>query len=389
MVATTPIFEGQSFYAPAFEIELNGRPLHQGIVRDVMEVTYSDSLQEMDFFEFALHDWDEARRRPRYSSPYDERGQLLKLPDGSDIPLFDPGAKVTLRAGYHGATPLVPMLEGTVVTLNPSFPSSGLPTLRVRAINPLIRLQKRQETMRFEAKRDSEIAREIATALGLAIEIPPGQEQGEVAHEFIAFSNQFPILFLMERARRLGYDLHMLPPGEDGRQALFFGRAPRSGPTYELKWGRDLVEFTPTVRTRGQVTRVVVRGWRPEGRGDERRLTGTATWADVTPDLPDPRLLEAIDSALQEFEEQVVEEPIRTQAEADAKARGILQTKLQDLITGRGSTVGLPELRAGRLVAITGIGQRYSGLYRVTESTHRIDGSGYRTQFSARLEGSL
>jgi phage protein D len=137
------------------------------------------------------------------------------------------------------------------------------------------------------------------------------------------------------------------------------------------------------------VTRVVVRGWRPGGQGDERRIVGTATWADANLSLPDDKLLEAIDGALKEYEEEVVEDPIDTQAEADAKALGILQTKLQDLITGRGTTVGVPEIRAGRLIAITGIGQRYSALYRVTQSTHKLDSNGYRTQFTARLEGTL
>ncbi|MBI5960850.1 MAG: hypothetical protein HY866_19080, partial [Chloroflexi bacterium] len=60
-----------------------------------------------------------------------------------------------------------------------------------------------------------------------------------------------------------------------------------------------------------------------------------------------------------------------------------------DLITGRGTTVGVPEIRAGRLIAITGIGHRYSARYRVTESTHKINDNGYTTQFTVRMEGSL
>jgi hypothetical protein len=38
------------------------------------------------------------------------------------------------------------------------------------------------------------------------------------------------------------------------------------------------------------------------------------------------------------------------------------------------------------VVAITGIGARFSGLYFVTATTHTIDDSGYVTEFNARRE---
>ena len=68
-------------------------------------------------------------------------------------------------------------------------------------------------------------------------------------------------------------------------------------------------------------------------------------------------------------------------------ARGILADKVKDLVTGNGSTVGLPDLRAGRTVVIDGLGLRYSGKYLITETTHKIGGSGYTTDFTARMEG--
>jgi phage protein D len=265
------------------------------------------------------------------------------------------------------------MLKGQVITIAPSFLATGDPSLRIRVINSLHTLQRSQVSMNFENKTDSQIAEEIAGELDLDIEIPAGQSQGETAYEFMSFSNEYPINFLMGRARRLGYDLHMEPPPDpDGRPVLFFGRRAADDVIYELEWGRSLVAFTPAVRTKGQITRVVVRGWRPGARGDDRRVVGTATFQDAELDLPDPHLVEAIDGALREFEEQVVEDPIENQTEADAKARGILAKKLQDLVTGTGFTVGTPRLRAGKTVAIT----------------HKVDATGgYTTEFKARMAG--
>ena len=47
-----------------------------------------------------------------------------------------------------------------------------------------------------------------------------------------------------------------------------------------------------------------------------------------------------------------------------------------------GSCVGIPGLAAGQYIEIRGVGKRFSGTYRVRKVTHRIDGSGFRTDFS-------
>ncbi len=384
---TTPIYQNQTFFAPHFEIRLRGQNLSRAVIRDVLDVTYSDSLDALDSFEFTLHDWDPVLRLPKYSSPYDESGALRTLPDGSDVPSFDPGAQIELRLGYYGPEEPKLMLTGQVVSITPSFPASGNPTLKVRALSLLYSLQRSQEVQPFENKKDSEIAEAIGSDLGITVEIPPGQKAQEQVIPYIMVNNEYPIIFLMGRARRLGYDLYIkLPEDNGGAPTLFFGRSATSGVTYELKWGESLVQFSPTVKTKGQIARVVVRGWNPLASGDDRAITGEATLQDLNPQLPDPQLLSSIDSALAETFEAVVDDPIESQQVADDKARGILADKLKDLITGKGNTVGLPDLRAGRAIVISGLGPRYNGNYLITRSTHKVGGSGYTTEFEARME---
>ena len=52
----TPIYQldqgDESFYAPIFEVRIEGRRLPRDVVRDVMEVTYKDNVNEIDSFEF-------------------------------------------------------------------------------------------------------------------------------------------------------------------------------------------------------------------------------------------------------------------------------------------------------------------------------------------------
>lgn len=385
-MTATPIYQGQTFLAPHFEIRLKGQDLGREVVRDVLEVTYKDDLEKLDSFELTLNDWDPVAREPKYSSPFGADGSPRRLDADHDVPSFEPGAQLELRMGYYGAEDPTLMMVGQVVSITPSFPASGDPTLRVRALNLLFSLQRSQETMVFENKTDSEIAQEIAQGLDIEIEIPPGQQADEEPNEYAIVDNQYPILFLIARARRKGYDLYVKLEGEDATPKLFFGKKPTSDTVYELEWGRSLVSFSPTLKTKGQVAKVTVRGWDPTKTGDDRRITGEATWQDLNPELPDPQVLGQIDSALAQTHEEVVDQPIYSEQQAREMALGILRGIVQGLITGRGSTVGFPELRAGRRLHITGLGLRYSGDYLVTESTHAIGASGYTTQFAARME---
>lgn len=387
-MTSEPIYQDQNFYAPRFEIKLRGQNLSRAVIRDVLEVRYSDSLDKLDSFEFTLHDWDPVELVPKYSSPYDENDNLRTLPDNSTVPNFDPGAQVELRMGYYGPEEPRLMMTGHVVSLTPSFPASGAPTLRVRALSLLYKLQKKQESLPFENKKDSEIAEAIGSQLDISVDIPDGQKDEEQPNPYIMVNNEYPIIFLMGRARRLGYDIYVNIPEDEGDPTLFFGRTPTSRTVYELSWGKSLIQFTPTVKTKGQVYKVVVKGWKPTAQGDDRKITGEATLQDTNLDLPDQQLLTEIDSALAETHEVVVDDPIETEEEANEKALGILRDRLKDLVTGQGSTVGLPDLRAGRTIVINGLGTRYSGRYLVTETTHKIGGRGYTTEFKARLEGS-
>lgn len=389
-MTTQPIYEKQDFYVPQFEIKLLGQKLSQAVMNDVLEVSYRDSLDKLDSFEFTLHDWDPIKKAPKYSSPYEKDGTSKSLGGSEKVPQLDPGAKVELRMGYYSPKGLRLMMTGRVVSLSPSFPSGGTPTLRVRALSLLYTLQRAQEVMPFEKKTDSEIAQEIARKLDIAIEIPAGQSAKEEKHEYMMVNNEYPIIFLLGRARRLGYDMYVkVPENGEGDPVLFFGKTPTSDVTYALTWGKSLIQFTPTLKTKGQIAKVIVRGWNPRAQGADRVITGEATWKDLDPKpkMPDHELLSKIDSALAETYEAVIDNPPDTQQKADKMAKGILADKVKDLITGSGSTVGLPDLRAGRTIIIDGLGLRYSGKYLITETTHKISSSGYTTDFTARMEG--
>lgn len=405
--AVTNLSEGLNFYAPRFVIELDGQVIETNATRDnvdvshdILDVSFQDSLSELEYFEFTLNDWDPVRNSPKYSSPYDANGAAQQDGSGRKIPPFEPGMSAALSLGYYGSGEVVPKLTGTIISITPSFPESGMPVMKVRVISDLFQLQQEQITREFIDQTDTAIAQALAEDLGLGVATTSGQAAGETITEFLTLNNEYPINFLMRRARILGYDVMILPKvdpslgltvtgdSSDGK-VLFFGPVDPDQPVYALAWGKTLINFDIAVRTKEQVGKVTVKSTNPALPDGQQQIEATATLADLDLDYPDPKLLDTLSGALEKAVEIVVDEPVQSQAEADLKAIGILRERVKEMVTADGSTIGFPDLRAGRVIEVTGIGQRYSGRWVLTKTTHKLDSTGYTTSFSCRLEGSL
>ena len=376
---TMPIYQNQTFFAPAYKIVLNNQALEGEAIRDVIDISYKDGLENLDSFEFTLNDWDAVRNLPKYSSPFDENGDPIRLENGDPVPAFEPGAKVELYLGYldEGELPLI--VRGEVVSLTPAFPASGAPTLKVRAVNALQSLMDEKRPGVYEGT-NYQIARAIAADMDVNLAAP---DDGEgPANDRVVFQDQYPIVALMQLARRSGCRLWL----DEEAETLRMERSPAQPPEFELSWGQSLIQFTPTLATRGQVSKVTVHGVDLTRSGDDRKIKGEATWDDLDVDEIDETTLSSVSDAVRSREEDIYSEPVRTEAEAIDRARAYLRAMALGLVTGTGATIGTPALRAGRPVTISGLGARFSGKYMVTESMHAVGTSGYQTQFKARKE---
>src|ERR1035441_5817561 len=75
-----PIYSGQDFYVPYFQVKIAGRPQGQDVVRDIQQVSYKDNITEIDSFDITINNWDAQTRAYKYS----------------DSDLFDPGKELEL-----------------------------------------------------------------------------------------------------------------------------------------------------------------------------------------------------------------------------------------------------------------------------------------------------
>jgi len=386
------------FYVPRFEIKVGGQNLPEFALRDVTQITYTDDVKKMDTLELTVNNWDEVAQEFKYVgaetlASLDETNKDPKKPFNPLHRLFEPCRnKVQFFMGYGDAMRL--MMTASFTTLEPNFPSGAAPTLSVRGLNVLHRLRTKQRSQTFPGKTASQIASSFKDlpdpdnpGRKLPVLVNPPKDEKPI--DYVAQSNQYDIDFLYERARRAGYVLFIQEEQKDGdkvikQRGLYFGPSDATHPgvrqdVLELTWGSSLIDFKPTLTTANQISSVTLNGWNVKTK---QAIVGKATITDQKLNLDIHKLLEKCDAR----EEQVVDEPVFSQAQANDRALAILLERTKDLVKAGGSCVGLPDLRAGTRIKIGKLGARFSGQYFVTDTTHTINDSGYLTRFNARRE---
>jgi phage protein D len=401
------------FYVPQFELRIADVGLPRDVLRDVVQLTYKDSIKEIDSFEVTVNNWDPSARAFKYVGA-ETAADLAGSTDASKrYRLFDPcNKKVEVRMGYSGELRL--MMLGTFTTLEPSFVASGAPTLAVRGLNAVHQLRRKQYSHEWhpdaahpQGWRDSEIALDIANRTDkdlpkdqkrfpVPVVVSRGAQALEDPVPYVSQNNQYDIDFLLTRARRRGYVVYLREgdplakiPAERSRH-LYFGPSDDKSPelrdvTFKLTWGATLVDFKPTLTTANQIKSVTVKGWdRTKKKGFAAKVSLDDKELAVDPELRkqlnecDPR------------EEVVVNKPVQTEKEAKTLAKSILTNRLNEVVKAAVTCVGLPDLRAGMKVQIVGIGARFSGEYFILDSNHTISDGGYLTRFNARkVTGAL
>jgi phage protein D len=387
-VSAPAFYAGRSFHVPSFRVELEGRELSRTVISDVLEVSFTDDLEAIHSFELTLYDWDPVGLHPRYSSPWDAEGRPLTA-DGATVPDFEPGARVSLYFGYaeEGALPLV--MAGEVISLSPSFPATGAPTCRIRALDAFLRgLQKTQVSGNYDGT-DKDVVDQLCAENDVTVRWDGPENEGEPRSKVEVEGTLYDEI--AHRAQAYGLSMITEPAGAGGdAPVLLLGRpaATRTRPVVELEWGRTLVSFTPALSAAGQISEVVVRVADPDAEGDDRQIEVTRTWSDIglDPSALGPAGATDLDRALGGVQEVVKPDRATTRKDAEQAADKKLQDLARDLVKGSGSSVGLPELRAGQVVTMAGLGARFNGDYRLTKTTHTLGAGGYTTTFEARKE---
>ena len=330
-------------------IKIDGRDASEEVMNDVIRIEVDDSLNLPDLFLIHVRD-------PRLDLLENDTFGLGKR---IEISVRDQNGPQTL-------------MSGEVTAIEPDFNRHSGPTLLVRGYDQSHRLHREKKTRTFVQYTDSDIATRIAQESGLRGEVEATRE----VHEYIMQANQTNLEFLHERAARIGYRVMV----ED--RTLHFKPSPAaSGAAPTVEWGGNLMDFRAKLNAADQVSEVTVLGW---DQRSKRQIIGRASSPQTPVSVGEGRTGgAATESAFGVGARRViVDQPVDTQAEADALAQAALNQSGQSFIQAEGTCFGNPKICAGATVELKNVGHRFSGRYQITHSTHVYDGNGLVTHFT-------
>jgi uncharacterized protein len=417
-----------SQYAPDFQIKINGEEIPSVLRSSILSVKYEHGIASMIGasaeegtaaagrveIEFANPDlsWLQYHIRGLGFKPFPTAVQVgpIRASGISALPfspyvallsklfpetegLFDLDNKLDLAMGYAPDS-LQHMFHGDITGLEANFPNSGIPTLTLAAHDGMHRMGEGKYNRGFGLLPDWIIAG-ILSAENMLIPMIDPVVAG--ASDAITILN---LLFKGTGRKSLGQsDLELFREIADTYDADFWVEddfivlsrvlGKEFVPHLNMVWGESLMSFTPRVSKIGQVAGIAVHFTLPMIPID---FVLTVSWdfereslgIKVLPCAVAAAGKSVLGSAL-----TILERSLNNPADITNSALLItrmLRNKLNNRLTGRGETIGNPEIRAGKMVCLDGLGPSFSGNYRVTSASHSIDSNGYRTNFQVRKE---
>lgn len=376
-------------YAPEFKIELNGDPIPAALRGAMSSIVYQDGIEGADRVEVT------------FANP-----ALRWL----DHPLLQVDNGFKLSIGY-APDPLEEVFVGEITGVEPTFPSGGMPTIKVTAQDFLQRLTRGTKDRAFRISipsignfplPDPAVAALVSATNLLIPDLDPVGGALSTLMTLAAYITtpqgaQLPIRrqestsdfdFLTEISRVNGWEMYVDHTAQPrGYRLKFQFLIQDYSASLTLKWGESLMDFTPRLTTVGDLFGitakvwvatlktefVIVVGWDfdraafnlqiyPNLIGDIDEILGPAAGGKTLSIKPT-----GFPTALQEILSELL-------------------PRLNNRLTGSGSSIGDPRIKAGRVIDLEGLGDQFSGLYRITSATHTLDSSGYRTSFDVRKE---
>lgn len=322
-----------NFYVPRFTVGIDGEEFQEsrGVISNLTVDTLLDGADRFSLTLNYLFDRETER--------------FVDLDWGR----FRTGASVEISMGYGDR--LEPMFVGRINSVRPTFPSEGGPTVDVSGYSLLHDMMRGTESRSWDEQTDSFAARDVAGNYEFS---ELSIEETGVKQRKIKQDRESDYRFIKRLAGNNDFEFAVR------LDAVYFG-PPRedSSPEVTLQYGESLSSLSLELTDTRQVSEVEVRHWDPKRKTE---IVGSAK----------------LDG--EDMGKKVLRRPVWSTEEATRLAEAELNTIMNGQIRGSGETLGIPEIRAGKMLEVAGIDE-FSDTYYVTGATHRVGEPGYSTSF--------
>jgi len=352
-------------YAPTFDVEIQGQILSRD---EVISMDIDESIEKPAMFTLSLNEMK------------DIDTQKLVWLDNKKY-LIMPGNEVFFSFGYPA---LKGKFMGTIKGLTPSFPSSGVPTLKVEGYDYSHDLQKSKTDVKSKFKdkkvKYSDVAKEIAenNLLDSAGVENTVKEYPSVKRR----KNEKDYALLKRLAGKIGYEFFV-------REEILYFRKPKDNKkkdkeSFIFEFGKNIISFNPRLTTAPTVNEVKVTGWNQKTK---KPIEATAKISEIISNVG----IQDFDMLVEKAEGKKTKKKIEGRVVgSEDEAKNIAVTELKrannGFISGTLECIGNPKLRPGVNIEIKklGGGDLFNGMYYIKGARHSFSDSGYTTTLEVR-----
>jgi phage protein D len=337
----------KSFFTPSFEILVNGSKLGNEVL--ITNIRVENSLEgSADSCLFHV------------TKVFDiNTNDFLGLDD-----VFVLGKPVEISLGYEDK--LVPVFQGYITSVTVEFSGDEPPGLLIRGMDMSYLMMKGSKSKSWSEKKYSDIVKDIAGTYGMKTKI----DATATKYNTVSQNQIDDYHFIQYLAELVHYDFFVV-----GKTLYFRKPLTEMTPVVDLQYGSILYSLSIDMNIADQITEVTVRGW------DNKELKVVEASATTVTKLgSNSKTGKDILAAQGSYKEHVYTN-IDSQEEAKTHAEAVLNKRSMKLISGQGECAGIPEIRAGRYLKLSGIGAKLSQPYYIVASTHVFNENGYVTRF--------
>ena len=355
-----------AFYVPAFSVQVAGDDLLRTHLVAVTQVEADLVLGAPGRFSFTVVDAYSIKHHSFLSGRGDDLLKILTF-----------GAQVKVLMGYGDVKGLSTIITGTITEIATTFPETGTPELSIAGYDKAFPMTLGKNSQPWANSSDSDVVTQIASSYNLMGDIQSTQEKNPVVEQ----NQESDLEFINKLAKRNHFTVYVR---ED---TLRFGKPKEQGDgVLRLGWGEGLLSFKPEANLAGQVSAVEVSGWDIKTK---KPIIGHAeAGAVLGQDSGHSSAVNLLQGAKYQKPVLRLRQPVFSQADADKRARAVLNEKAKQFLTGDAESIGLPDIRPDTNVSLDNLGAHFSKTYYVQQATHKVDSNGYRTRFKI-AESSL
>ncbi len=332
-------------------IEVDGNALSPDIANCLLDAVIDDDLYLPDMFELRFNDPDRKM---------------------ADMNVFTIGATVEIKTGPRSEPASISLIKGEVTAIEAAIGSTGA-FLTITGYDHSHRLHRGSKTKTFNDITDSDLAKRVAQAAGLAIGVI---DPTATTHEHVSQVNESDWSFLQRRARDAGCRVFV----KDGKLNMRSGSSSSPDSPVKLDFGDDMHEFQARMTANEQVTDVEVRGWDYEAKKAISQVAHTSI-DNVTLENSSIKA-DTINSSFGSSTFVRTDLAIGKDANAATAAEGARVDRSSGQLHMTARITGDPNVTADTAIEITGTGKAFDGKWLASHSRHVFDSTGYSTHFT-------